>query len=82
MAILDYLASHGASFFGPLHEAVGDGFPAETVSALWNLVWTGLVTNDTFHALRAFTRARRRAPAPPARTGVGVSIAPPGAAIG
>jgi ATP-dependent Lhr-like helicase len=25
---------------------------------LWNLVWSGLVTNDTFHALRAFTRAR------------------------
>jgi ATP-dependent Lhr-like helicase len=25
---------------------------------LWNLVWHGLITNDTFHALRAFTRAR------------------------
>jgi len=42
---------------------VGGGYPAETVDALWNLVWRGLITNDTFHALRAFTRAhapRRR----------------------
>ena len=34
----------------------------ETVDALWNLVWRGLVTNDTFHALRAFTRGARAAP--------------------
>jgi len=62
-AILDCLRSRGASFFGPLHDAVGGGYPAETVDALWNLVWRGLITNDTFHALRAFTRAhapRRR----------------------
>src|SRR4051812_7096193 len=62
-AILDCLPSRGASFFGPLHDAVGGGYPAETVDALWNLVWRGLITNDTFHALRAFTRAhapRRR----------------------
>ena len=61
--ILKHLQAHGASFFGPLHEAVGGGYPNDTVGALWNLVWTGLITNDTFHALRAFTRAhapRRR----------------------
>jgi len=56
--IVDHLHARGASFFGPLHEAAGGGYPAETVDALWNLVWRGLVTNDTFHALRAFTRAR------------------------
>jgi ATP-dependent helicase Lhr and Lhr-like helicase len=56
--IVNYLDQHGASFFAPLHDAVGGGFPAETVEALWNLVWRGLITNDTFHALRAFTRAR------------------------
>jgi ATP-dependent Lhr-like helicase len=55
--ILEYLQTHGASFFGPLHEAAGAGYPAETVHALWNLAWKALVTNDTFHALRAFTRA-------------------------
>jgi ATP-dependent Lhr-like helicase len=57
-AILDALRSSGASFFGPLHDAVGGGYPGETVDALWDLVWQGLVTNDTFHALRAFTHAR------------------------
>ncbi|MBI3400296.1 MAG: DEAD/DEAH box helicase [Acidobacteria bacterium] len=57
-AILDLLGTSGASFFGPLHDAAGGGYPAETVDALWQLVWQGLVTNDTFHALRAFTRAR------------------------
>jgi ATP-dependent Lhr-like helicase len=58
--ILEFLRSRGASFFGPLHEASGGGYPAETVNALWNLAWQGLVTNDTFHALRAFTRAPTR----------------------
>ena len=57
-AILETLRDRGASFFGPLHDAVGGGYPAETVEALWNLVWQGLITNDTFHALRAFTRTR------------------------
>ena len=57
--ILDYLRSHGASFFDDIQSAVG-GFPNETVDALWDLVWRGAVTNDTFQALRAFTR---RAPA-------------------
>jgi ATP-dependent helicase Lhr and Lhr-like helicase len=70
-AIRDYLRTHGASFFGPLHDAIGGGYPAETVDALWDLVWQGLITNDTFHALRAFTRThapkhkpRRFEPAP------------------
>ena len=57
--ILDYLRTHGASFFDDIQAAVG-GFPNETVDALWDLVWRGAVTNDTFQALRAFTR---RAPA-------------------
>jgi ATP-dependent Lhr-like helicase len=57
-AILDVLRDRGASFFGPLHDFVGGGYPAETVAALWSLVWQGLITNDTFHALRAFTRTR------------------------
>jgi ATP-dependent Lhr-like helicase len=56
-AVLEHLRASGASFFGPLHAALGGGYPADTVDALWNLVWRGLVTNDTFHALRAFTNA-------------------------
>ena len=52
--IVSYLKSHGASFFAALHEGTGGGFPGETVTALWDLVWKGLVTNDTLHALRAY----------------------------
>jgi ATP-dependent Lhr-like helicase len=62
--ILKDLRGRGASFFAPLHEAAGGGYPAETVSALWDLVWQGLITNDSLHALRAFARptasSRRR----------------------
>jgi ATP-dependent Lhr-like helicase len=66
--VLAFLREHGASFFAAIHEATGGGFPHETVDALWTLVWKGLITNDTLHALRAFGRApetreaRRRAP--------------------
>ena len=62
-AVLEFLRAHGASFFGPLHDATGGGYPNDTVAALWDLVWKGSITNDTFHALRAFTQAhapRRR----------------------
>ena len=54
-AILAELSRAGALFFSQLHEAVGGGYPGETVDALWSLVWRGLVTNDTLHALRAWT---------------------------
>jgi ATP-dependent Lhr-like helicase len=70
--ILSYLRSHGASFFSALHEGSGGGFPGETVDALWELVWKGLVTNDTLHALRAYVSetttkpAKRGRPARPA----------------
>ncbi|MBY0496092.1 MAG: DEAD/DEAH box helicase [Cyanobacteria bacterium] len=59
--IVAHLHRNGASFFGPLHEAAGGGFPQETVDAIWDLVWKGLLTNDTLHALRAYS-------APPERT--------------
>ena len=65
-AIVEHLHQHGASFFAAVHEAAGGGYPAETVEALWDLVWKGLVTNDTFHALRAFTRPPERRPRRPA----------------
>jgi ATP-dependent Lhr-like helicase len=45
---------HGASFFTQLHEAVGGGYPGESLDALWSLVWRGLVTNDSLHPLRAY----------------------------
>src|SRR5881394_2099273 len=44
-AIVDHLDSYGASFFAVLHEAAGGGYPGETVDALWDLVWKGILTN-------------------------------------
>jgi ATP-dependent Lhr-like helicase len=55
--ILDYLATQGASFFAQIYDALG-GFPNDLADAIWSLVWKGLVTNDTFHALRAFIRPK------------------------
>ncbi len=48
------LESTGASFFDPLHQAIGGGYPGESIDALWSLVWRGLITNDSLHALRAY----------------------------
>jgi ATP-dependent Lhr-like helicase len=52
--IINHLARSGAMFFSDLHEALGGGYPGELLDALWALVWRRLVTNDTFHALRAY----------------------------
>jgi len=52
--VLDFLKRGGASFFQPLHEGIGGGYPGETIEALWSLVWCGFVTNDALHALRAY----------------------------
>ena len=56
--ILDVLAKTGASFFANIHAALGGGFPGETRDALWELVWSGRITNDTLHPLREFVRPR------------------------
>jgi len=53
--LIAVLESTGASFFDPLHQAIGGGYPGETIDALWSLVWRGLITNDSLHALRAYT---------------------------
>jgi ATP-dependent Lhr-like helicase len=52
--LLAVLESTGASFFDALHQAAGSGYPGETIDALWSLVWRGLITNDSLHALRAY----------------------------
>jgi ATP-dependent Lhr-like helicase len=52
--LLAVLESTGASFFDSLHQATGSGYPGETIEALWSLVWRGLITNDSLHALRAY----------------------------
>jgi len=59
--IEEFLRGSGASFFAQVHAAAG-GFPRETQDALWELVWSGRVTNDTFHPLRGliFPNERKR----------------------
>jgi ATP-dependent Lhr-like helicase len=68
LAMVEHLRQHGASFFAPMHEAAGGGFPAETIDAIWSLVWRGVLTNDTLHALRAYTRPPDRRSRKPARS--------------
>jgi ATP-dependent Lhr-like helicase len=62
--LLAVLESTGASFFDPLHQAAGAGYPGETIEALWSLVWRGFITNDSLHALRAYTARPESARAP------------------
>ena len=62
--LIAVLESTGASFFDALHQAVGGGYPGETIEALWSLVWRGIITNDSLHALRAYTTKPDSARAP------------------
>ena len=52
-AIRAHLSQRGASFYRELHRAAGGGSDREMLDALWDLVWAGEVTNDTFAPLRA-----------------------------
>jgi len=63
------LGQGGALFFADLVRRVG-GFPRDLFSALWDLVWSGEVTNDTLAPLRslqAAAKAPRGRPDPRAR---------------
>jgi ATP-dependent Lhr-like helicase len=55
--IIELLGKNGASFFAAIHAALGGGFQGDTRDALWELVWAGQITNDTFHPLRDLLRA-------------------------
>jgi ATP-dependent helicase Lhr and Lhr-like helicase len=58
-ALLAALETQGASFFAQLTAACPGLGSDEVMRALWNLVWAGLVTNDTFQPLRALGAPRR-----------------------
>jgi ATP-dependent helicase Lhr and Lhr-like helicase len=53
--IVELMRREGALFFPALQSAI-TGFPGETLEALWELVWAGKVTNDTFHPVRNLRR--------------------------
>ncbi|MEM7157609.1 MAG: DEAD/DEAH box helicase [Myxococcota bacterium] len=59
--ICTHLEARGACFMVELQSACGPGTRPEEISeALWDLVWWGMVTNDTFAALRAHGRPKAR----------------------
>src|SRR5207244_10140066 len=78
-AIRAHLARRGASFYRELFTAAGGGSDRQVLDALWDLVWAGEVTNDTFAPLRAL---RWKRPARDARRRPGrlTSLGPPEAA--
>ena len=66
-AIREHLAERGASFWPDLVAVTGTADERMLLHALWDLVWAGEVTNDTFAPLRSLVRggsARVRASAP------------------
>jgi ATP-dependent Lhr-like helicase len=76
--VLEALGDGGAVFFRTLSDRVGSLNDQELVTALWDLVWAGRLTNDTLAPLRARLgsnptthrpRTRRRRPVMPSRTG-------------
>jgi ATP-dependent helicase Lhr and Lhr-like helicase len=84
VAVRDALTDQGAMFFRQLSDAVGSTNDTELLLAIWELVWAGLVTNDTMAPLRGLlaggvgsanrtARSRRtgrpRRPALPSRLG-------------
>jgi ATP-dependent Lhr-like helicase len=83
-AIREHLGTRGASFFRAIQAATGragGGSERAVLDALWDLVWAGEVTNDTFAPLRALrwkrpARASGRSP----RAGRLTSLGPPEAA--
>jgi ATP-dependent Lhr-like helicase len=54
--IVSFVEQRGASFFAEIHASCGAGFSGETLDALWELVWSGLLTNDSLDPLRHWMR--------------------------
>ncbi|MEO6572108.1 MAG: DEAD/DEAH box helicase, partial [Ilumatobacteraceae bacterium] len=87
-ALRDLLLHRGASFWGQLREADASASDTELLVALWDLVWSGEVTNDSLAPLRAMiaggglTPAKRSAKRSAARPRPGrlTRIGPPAGA--
>ncbi len=82
VAIREHLAARGASFYRELFTAARGTSDREVLDALWDLVWAGEVTNDTFAPLRALRW--KRSGSGPRRAGSGrgrlTALGPPEAA--
>ncbi|MEV0897365.1 ATP-dependent helicase [Actinoplanes sp. NPDC049802] len=68
-SVLDALGDGQALFFRSLSDRVGSTDDTELSAAVWDLVWAGHLTNDTFAPLRALLggSGAHRAKAAPAR---------------
>ncbi|MDM4723140.1 ATP-dependent helicase [Micromonospora sp. WMMA1363] len=67
-AVLDALGDGQALFFRPLSDRIGSTDDAALAAAVWELVWSGHLTNDTLAPLRAVLGgggAHRSRPAAP-----------------
>ncbi|MGN8026749.1 ATP-dependent helicase [Microbacterium sp. 22242] len=83
--LLAALGSGGAYFAAQLREAIGAENEVSVVEALWNLAWSGHVTNDTFAPIRSLlsggNQAHKVTRRPPrTRTFRGMSLARPASA--
>jgi ATP-dependent Lhr-like helicase len=58
--VRSHLGARGASFFRDIYNACGGGDEEVMLDALWDLVWSGEVTNDTFAPLRLLGPMARR----------------------
>ncbi|KQV26074.1 DEAD/DEAH box helicase [Yonghaparkia sp. Root332] len=58
--ILSVLAGGGGFFFRQLADATGATDDARLADDLWQLVWAGLITNDTFAPVRAMLGCSKR----------------------
>jgi ATP-dependent Lhr-like helicase len=76
-----HLARRGACFYRELFTAAGGKADRDVLDALWDLVWAGEVTNDTFGPLRAL-RWKRPSGSSRSRASVGrlTALGPPEAA--
>ena len=81
-AIREHLAQRGASFYRELFAAAGGNSDRQVLDALWDLVWAGEVTNDTFAPLRAlrWKRTGSGGARRPTRLGRLTALGPPEAA--
>jgi ATP-dependent Lhr-like helicase len=77
--VREHLARRGASFYREIFTAVKGLNDREVLDALWDLVWAGEVTNDTFTPLRALRWKRTGRDKRP-RPGRLTSLGPPEAA--
>ncbi len=81
-ALREHLGMRGASFYRDLFAASGGRTDREVLDALWDLVWAGEVTNDTFAPLRAlrWKRTGGSSRRPGGRPGRLTALGPPEAA--